>query len=415
MNRRVAVIGGGASGCMAALAAVSSGAEVILLEGNEKTGKKIYATGNGRCNLTNLNIRQDGFYTDSMEDPKRGRERVSLLVKKFSPEMLLDFFRSRGIFFHDRGGYVYPRTDQAATIALCLEKELKRSGVSIVLNTRIQNVSRDKEKYTLLSSAGEKWTADSVILCTGGMAGREFGCAGDGYAFAESFGHTILPVRPVLTGGCSNHPFLKRAAGVRCDAELSLRGEPVCRERGELQITREGLSGIPFFQLSHMIGKQLENHGKAVLNVDFLPEISAEELREEAERRLRESSPEETLGNFFLGMVHEKILAMLLAEADLPMEKKLKKTEPEQITDIFGRMKSELFEITALSGFSSAQATAGGICLNEVTDQMESIYQKDLFFAGELLDVDGICGGYNLQWAMTSGFLAGKSAAKDRK
>ena len=444
---RVAVIGAGASGCMAAIAAAHAGCSVILFEKNEKIAKKIYATGNGRCNLTNLFLDGSCYHT---HDSGNEINRVLSFIGQFSQKDLIRFFKEAGVPVHDRGGYVYPRTDQAETIARALEKSMRQDKVEVCTDCLVEKIEKTKEGFCIRyflsekdkgkaqQGRGKKQTkqtgkdgvkkteqscrCDAVILCTGGMAGPSFGCGGDGYRFAEHFSHQVIRPLPALTRLESDDPFLRRAAGVRCHASVTLlkerdkagtdcRSEKEICEDGELQITENSISGIPVFQISGTAAGLLSQGRKVRVLIDFLPEFTRQDYEKEIEERLGQDRGQ-MLGDFLLGLAHRKVIDMILARAGLQAEMKARRLSDGELRGILRSLRDFELEVTATGGFDHAQVTKGGIPLSQVDDNFESEKCGGLFLAGELLDVDGRCGGYNLQWAMTSGFLAGRSAAR---
>ena len=479
-SSRIAVIGGGASGCMAAIAAAQAGCRVTIYEKNEKIGKKIYATGNGRCNLTNLFLDSSRYHTreKQISDGETGRtntintdnvSRILSLIGQFSQEDLIRFFREAGVPVHDRDGYVYPRTDQAETVVEALKKCMRQLGIRICTNCTVlgiekaaQGIGRDsfcihykisaqektvsgipgrgKEKKkgkgaadTISMKAGRKPAAraaepvavekqesfycDAVILCTGGMAGPAFGCSGDGYLFAESLDHSLVRPLPALTRLESGDFVLRRAAGVRCHASVMLM--KVCGreysvfgfEDGELQITDKSISGIPVFQISGQAARLLSQGQKVCVRIDFMPEFSQEEFKEELDNRLRQDRSQ-MLGDFLLGLAHRKVIDLILAREGLQAEMKARRFSDRELRALMHKLRAFDLDVTGTGGFDHAQVTSGGVPLSEVDDSLQSQKCRGLFLAGELLDVDGRCGGYNLQWAMTSGTIAGRSAAR---
>ena len=444
IRTEIAVIGGGASGCMAAIGAAESGASVVVFDKNDRPARKICATGNGRCNLVNLYQDEKCWYTSSGVSV-RGR------LASFSERDLLAFFEERGVWFHDRQGYVYPGTDQASLIADVLIREMDRLRVGVFPGTRVTGIEKDpsglfritvesvvgseqgKEKYNRNRRKNEDrrknernrnlqtgsaravperriCLADRVILCTGGLAGPVFGCGGDGYALAESLGHSLVPTVPALTSLICPEKALKMAAGVRCPAAITLicDGEETGMEQGELQLTEAAVSGIPVFQLSRLAGYALRDGREVRIRADFLPGMPEEEWQKQADLRLRDGR-NQTLEQLFMGLVHPKLLRFILNRLGLVSEQKRAGVKTEQIRQVLELMRGLDFEITGLAGYEKAQVTAGGIPLTETDPEtMESLACPGLYLAGELLDADGICGGYNLQWCWTSGKLAGR-------
>ena len=408
----VAVIGGGAAGCMAACAASEGGVRTLILEANDRIGRKICATGNGRCNLTNLHVDENCYHTGGGED-------LSAFFARFSVEDNIRFWESRGVYLHDRNGYVYPRTDQASTIADAFDKILRAAGTEIISGSRVTDVKPEEDSegrvFRIGTKEGRRYFARKVILAGGGAAGPQYGSDGSLYEIARSLGHTVNKPLPALVPLMSDDKDLKAAAGVRCDAKITLVcGEKSFRaERGELQITQTGISGIPVFQISSQASRALDEGKKVCAQIDFLPDFTDQMWEAEKERRLSEDR-NCMLGVFFLGLVNRKVLALLLRKRELQAEKKASKVDEDTLISIMQDMRSFKVRVTGTGGFEQAQVTTGGIPLSQTDKDLMSVFCRGLYLSGELLDVDGICGGYNLQWAFTSGWIAGKSVAGER-
>ena len=418
---RVAVIGGGASGCMAAITAAQAGADVHIFEKNEKPGKKLYATGNGRCNLTNLHMDDSCYHTRTAD--KNGSSLIHSAIERYSPADQIRFFADLGVPVYDRDGYVYPRTNQAQTVVRALEKRIAALGIRVHTGCPVRKIRRsqqgtkaDDAVFYVDCNDREARAFDTVILCTGGMAGPQYGTTGDGYRLAASFSHKISTPLPALTALECKGQFLKRAAGVRCRAAVTLytgndkKQIREGREEGEVQMTDYGISGIPVMQISGMAARLLESKQRVFVQIDFLPEFSDNAFSDEIERRMREDRSQ-MLGDLFLGLVHKKILDLLLAEKGLQAEMKARRIDDAGIRQILQSMREYTLEVIQVKSFKQAQVTSGGILLEDTDADFQSRLQPGLFFAGEVLDVDGRCGGYNLQWAFATGYIAGLAAA----
>ncbi len=418
---RVAVIGGGASGCMAAITAAQAGADVHIFEKNEKPGKKLYATGNGRCNLTNLHMDDSCYHTRTAD--KNGSSLIHSAIERYSPADQIRFFADLGVPVYDRDGYVYPRTNQAQTVVRALEKRIAALGIRVHTDCPVRKIRRlqqgrnsDTAVFYVDCNDREARAFDTVILCTGGMAGPQYGTAGDGYRLAASFSHRIRTPLPALTALECKGQFLKRAAGVRCRAAVTLytgndkKQIREGREEGEVQMTDYGISGIPVMQISGMAARLLESKQRVFVQIDFLPEFSDSAFSDEIKRRMKEDRSQ-MLGDLFLGLVHKKILDLLLAEKGLQAEMKARRIDDAGIRQILQSMREYTLEVIQVKSFKQAQVTSGGIPLEETDADFQSRLQLGLFFAGEVLDVDGRCGGYNLQWAFATGYIAGLAAA----
>lgn len=409
---KIAVIGAGASGCMVALAASGKDNEVLLFDGNEKIGRKIYATGNGRCNLTNT--RQSPYFYNSSSSP----DKVRNILSRFSAEDIMNFFEESGILLHSRGDYIYPRTDQASTIARFFEMELDRSGVRFFPKTRVTKIEKRPDGIFRIYAGGKYTQADRVILSCGGLSGKKFGCTGDGYRFAEAFGHTVISPLPALTSLCACEKCIRRAAGVRCAASVTLMadGQAVRTEEGELQITKNALSGIVIFQLSRFVSAALAEGKDVCVRVDFLPDMQGQEERWELEKRRRlQGERNMTCADWMLGLANRGVTDMLLDSHGIASEKKAYRISDEMLSSIMDELRAFHFHITGTGGFDNAQATAGGVPLTELTDELESRMVPGLYITGEMADVDGLCGGYNLTWAFSTGHTAGMAAGNNRE
>lgn len=423
----ILVIGGGMAGLCAAIEAVRQNPDVSvsILDAGDRAGRKIYATGNGKCNLTNAVDRAECYRTGD------GHSAMRFYQSGWNQEVI-SFMASLGVLTHARNGYYYPRTDQAATVAEALVKEALRLGIQIRCGVKVSACVRtDEGKHFRISAMDGgnniELAADRVILATGGMVSPLYNCRGDGYRMAKAFGHTIVHPVPALCGLTSDEPFLKMASGVRTAAGISIfrkegvdpsdAGDLVAASSGEIQMTDTGVSGIPAFQVSRYVRDDHPDCSYYAV-LDFIPELDGEQWEEECNRRIGQARPSDTLGDFCLGLVPDKISAWLLAGIGLVREKKIGNIgggDPGIIRDtlhsIMNVCRAKRIPITGSAGFEKAQATAGGVALSGVSDTMESVVVPGLYFAGEILDVDGICGGYNLTWALHSGRLAGRNAA----
>ena len=441
-KRTVAVIGGGAAGMMAAIEAARAGAIVTLIEKNPQLGKKLATTGNGRCNYTNLDM------GDQIGGKFRGfhPEFAAPALDALPPEAVLDWFRAIGVEPRFRGSYVYPNSDQASAVVDALREELHRLSVKVHYNAevkRVQRIDTDTEVsaakasmpgkaasaseirekrdagYFMIQCTDAVVKADRVILAAGSKAAPKTGSNGDGYFIARKLGHTIVPYVPALCGiRCAGDAF-RALAGIRTEAalELSIDGRCVDREAGELQLVDYGISGIPVFQLSRYAAYALQEGKKAVVYINFLPGFT-EEVEDPKDRavQLFRQRQERLVGrkmeSFFTGLLHQKLGQLLLRMANVRPELPVTELSEKQLRSLASlsvRFKAECVE---MNGFQQAQVVAGGVDTTEVdSDTMASRLVPGLYFAGEVLDIDGICGGYNLQWAWASGFVAGRHAA----
>lgn len=410
-GKKIGIIGGGAAGMTAAIAAARQGADVTILEANDRLGKKILATGNGKCNLGNRKLDTSWYYT---EDPGFLKARL----KQFGTRQTISFFQSMGLMIREKGGYFYPASEQAAVVADVLCLEVAALGVHVVREYKVQCITRDRDfKVSGVHKGGEpeEYCFDKVILCCGGKASPRTGSDGSGYELASRLGHSLVPVVPALVQLRCRDSFFKMLAGVRADAQISVYhgGECLATERGELQITDYGISGIPVFQLSRVVNYILaEKGGEVEAVIDFFPDYSREEYQKFCDARAL-LQDRHSVEDFFTGMLNQKLMSLFIRMAgvsggNVPVSE----VTPRIMERVYQLCRQWKVHVTGSNSFDCAQVCAGGVPLCEITDQMESKLVPGLYLAGELLDVDGKCGGYNLQWAWCSGYLAGTGAAR---
>ena len=404
--KTLAIVGGGASGMLAGITALETNPDihVIIFDQKDILGKKILSTGNGRCNLTNKNMSLDYFRSD---EPQL----ISSVLKAFGYSDTIRFFENLGLLMKSRNGYIYPRCDQASVVRSVLDNRLKELGADVRRENAVTSICQTKKGFQI-ETGSEKIQADRIILSAGGKASSKLGSDGSGYTLVKSLGHSVVPVVPALVQLKVKDFAFQKASGVRTDAKVTalINGRMAASDTGELQITNYGISGIPVFQVSRYISRALYEKKNAQVMIDFLPELEEASLRELFSKKLQHLSenqkakPEDLL----TGILHTKLISGIRFSAKLNM---IKGAELTRLCEV---IKSCRLNISDTNGFDNAQVSAGGVSLKEVDmETMQSCITKDLYLAGELLDVDGICGGYNLQWAWATGYLAGKHAASD--
>ncbi len=434
----VIVVGAGASGMAAAVCLAEGGADVALLEANDIPGKKLLATGNGKCNFTN-NFQSIECYRG--EHP----EAAIQLLARFDVPYILQFFEDLGIPAKQRDGYWYPNSEQSASVREAFVIRLQELHVPIYENTYVKAVSREKKgdapaffltalrRDILLPGKPKKdgkksgkpklsepyeiyFEAEFLVLATGGCAGNISGADGSGYALAEYFGHRIIPPVPALVQLHAKNSELSRLFGVRVQAKVTLQiadGEQKRKwsERGEILFTESGLSGIPTMQLSRFASRVLsekETHKKIEIFLDFFPEISENDLQQIILKYFA-AFPQRTPSQALIGMLPAKLLAVLLSAAGF-------REGFAPASRLAHTMKYFCLEICGTNEFASAQVTAGGVDLEEIkVAEMESKLTENLYIVGELADIDGTCGGYNLQWAWMSGLAAAEGLLAKKK
>lgn len=405
----IIIIGAGPAGMSAAYAAAKENLRILLLEKADKIGKKILVTGNGRCNLTNEVQKADCYRSDY-------GERVQTVLSSFSYEDTQDFFRHLGILTRNKNGYIYPYNEQAASVREAFEVKLSREEkITIQTGCQVQGIDFSKRGY-LVYTDEDSYGAKALIVATGGYAGPSIGCDGSGFRFARGMGHEIVKPFPALTPLKSAAPFLKKVSGVRNQARIHLLIDGVEErvEEGELQWTDYGISGVAIFQLSRYAILALEKGRKVALSLDFIPDWQEETLFE-LMTSFQENCFYKNMKEMLSGFLPAKLVPVVLREARMEEKIMLAEVNHKEMEILCHTMKHFLLRINGYVGYEKAQVTRGGVSLMELTDQMESIYQPGLYFAGEVTDVDGTCGGYNLQWAFSSGNIAGQAAANKVK
>lgn len=404
MSKTIAVIGAGAAGMMAAIYAARAGAQVTVYERNDRVGKKILATGNGKCNFSNEHMGSEWYYGS-------GRMLIDKVYRVFGLQETKDFFEKLGMRIKDRNGYLYPASEQASTVLDVLRYEMMRLPIDIHTNQQVTEIRKQNGGFQVETTDHRKAYYDAVILACGGKAAPKTGSDGQGFRLAKQLGHKIVPTVPALVALRCKENFYKQIAGVRCDAGLTLRvGKQIVRmERGELQITDYGISGIPVFQMSREAAYALLDKKCTTVEIDFMPDYSDNEYDAFWKERWKRQA-EQNMEQFVTGIVNKKIGLLLLKLADIKETEKAAKV-PECKRDKLSRLY-RIFPVTVkeTNSYEQAQVCAGGVDCREVTDGLESKLVSGLYFAGEMLDVDGICGGYNLQWAWSSGAVAGMAA-----
>lgn len=407
MGKKLAIIGAGAAGLAAAamLAQDGFGGQILLLEKEARVGRKLLATGNGRCNLSNRLAEENRYYGN---DTKR----VAAFFKRFGFEATIAFFESLGIVCYElEKGRIYPRSLQAGSVVDALREICDRAGVTTHLETRVEAIeARRKGGYSLKLTAGEKINADIVLLCAGGKASAKLGSDGSGFAIMEGLGHHCTALYPAMVQMNTETELVKAAKGIKFEGKASLYDGEDClgEQSGEILFTEYGLSGLPIFQLSVYAAEvwRRQKQKELIIKLDFLPEMSRNELLDMIKMR-RAMFPERNYENYFMGLLNKRIGLLVFKHAKLlPLSKKaadLSDLDCEKLAD-----GCKAFSLAAHGNrsFENAQITAGGLALNDFDNDLQSRLYKGLFAAGELLDVYGDCGGFNLQWAWTSAAIA---------
>ncbi|MCJ7524163.1 MAG: NAD(P)/FAD-dependent oxidoreductase [Candidatus Aminicenantes bacterium] len=405
---QVTVIGGGSSGLMAAVSASRAGAEIVLLERLDRVGKKLLATGNGRCNLSNADCSLSRFYGG---DPAF----IAQVLTRFPVASTIDFFEALGIACKTEDqGKIYPQSDQASAVLDVLRWELDRLHVEVRTGCEVTGIARAGAGFALSLSGGKEIGAGRVILAGGGKAGPQFGSDGSGLRLAQKLGHHLIEPLAAIVALRLGAAFLRRLKGVKFVGRVEVRcGDDVLRqEAGEILFTDNGVSGPPVLQLSRTAAVALQQNKAPRIVLDLFPDSGLEELDAALANRFRLQG-HKSLAMGLVGLLNKRLIPVLLAEAGIPDPSLPCGALPAQERQrLAALLKGWSFPVVGTQPWPQAQVTAGGIALDEVDPAtLESRLVPGLYFCGEILDVDGDCGGFNLQWAWSSGWLAGRSAA----
>lgn len=400
----VIIIGAGASGLMAAAAAASKGARVALLEHKDDIGKKILATGNGRCNFTNTDMSVNKFH-GSKALIKNG-------LSQFNYSDTICFFKELGIPAYDNAGYIYPNSRQAASVVAAFRMELMRLHVDVKTGINITDIkpADDRTGYCIQTDKGSSKSQRLIIAC-GLTASPKLGSDGSLFRQIEALGHHIQKPLPALCGFSCDGLNFKKITGVRCDATVAsvIDGQMTEQNTGELQLADYGISGIPVFQISSLMSRALNKGQKVEVIIDFLPAFSDDELNGYIKDRSITTTDNRSLNEMLNGLLNNKLLLELIHKSGVSPDKKGRLLTDDDCKSLTRSIKHTAVSVKKPRGLEFAQVCAGGIYTKEIDVRtLESKIHPGLYFCGELLDVDGICGGYNLQWAWTSGYIAGE-------
>lgn len=409
-NKKVAIIGGGASGLVAAIFAAKQKQDVIILEKNNLCGKKILATGNGRCNLWNED--QSVLHYRSSEI-----QLVEKTLNKENQKKILDFFNKIGIEFRIKNGYYYPFSNQAVSVQNALVSEANKLNIDIKNNTEIKNIKKVNGKFIIYTTNNEKILTDKVIIATGSKAAPKTGSDGTGYGLCENFGHTIVKPLPALVQLRAREHYLKDWEGIRVDAliELYENNKKLAEEKGELQLTNYGISGICVLNLSGRVARGLEEGKEENIIINFLDGLNLKKIENFINWMDNRNSIIENRNILELleGVLNYKLVKVILKKSKLNEKDNWNVLSANQKVELAKNIIQFDLNIVGTNFFDKAQVCSGGIPLNEIDiNTMESKKEKGLYIVGELLDVDGDCGGYNLEWAWTTGMIAGEATSK---
>ncbi|MCQ2387846.1 MAG: NAD(P)/FAD-dependent oxidoreductase [Clostridia bacterium] len=400
----VIVIGGGASGLFAAYSSAKSGNKVILLEKNEKLGKKIYITGKGRCNLSN-----DVLPVDFLNNVIRNKKFLYSTIFTFSPEETKQFFNNFGLQLKtERGNRVFPNSDKASDVTKTLEKAITKENVVVMLNTEVKEIVAENGKIKCVKTDTETFDCDSVIVCTGGVSYPLTGSTGDGYNFAKKLGHKIIDLKPSLVGidlMGSDFTSLQGLSLKNVKLKALLNDKVVYEDFGEMLFTHFGVSGPIVLSCSAMINRLDLKSIK--IKIDLKPALDEKTLDGRLVREFEENKSKE-ISNTMRALLPASLIAVVLSRAKINSRKKCCEITKEERTNLIKVLKCLEYKVKDLRPIEEAIITSGGVDVKDVNPKtMESKLVKGLFFAGEVLDIDCFTGGFNIQCAFSTGYIAG--------
>ncbi len=409
MKTEVTVIGGGAAGLMAAITAKKNGRDVVILERKDRILKKVLVTGNGRCNLSNVNATNENYF--GIEKQKQD---INHILNNFLPTDVIDFFENKvGIICNEESrGKLYPLSGQAASIVDGLRFYAQNLGIPICTDFYVTKVTKEMFEFKIFSEDKRQINSKKIILATGGISYPELGSNGSGYQIAENFGHSLTKLVPTIVQLKTEKHKIKGLRGIKLDTKVTAFGknedkfEKICTYEGELLFTDYGISGNVVFNISFVfpLYKEVE------FEVDFMPKFDYNNLFTILKKR-REILKNMTMEQYFNGMINKKLGQFLTKMSGIPkLSKNISELTDNEIKKICTILKKYKIKILDTNGFKNAQVTAGGIPLSEINlENLESKKTKGLYFAGEVMDVYGECGGFNLHWAWASGKFAGEN------
>lgn len=407
----VMIIGGGASGLASAISSARKGAKTAIAERLPRVGKKLLVTGNGRCNFSNASLKRKNYHGTNSAF-------VGYVFSQFNGSQIVEFFDELGILSkEEENGRIFPRCDQAGAVLDVLRYECNRLGVDELCSQEVVEIKKLQDSFTIKTHDGEDLHSKKIIITTGGKASPQLGSDGSGFALAQKLGHTIIEPYPSLVQIKLDDDFLKHLKGIRSDARVSLyvNENLIDTQEGEILFADYGISGIPILQLSRYVHHPELKDTSMKLHVDIFPETLFHDLKKMlVERFLKLSfkSVEEAM----IGLINKRMIRPTLALAGIEKARRSSELNSADIEKLTQQLKDRRFVIKGTLSWRDAQVTAGGVATAEVDDRsLESKLVPGIYFAGEVLDIHGDSGGYNLAWAWASGYIAGLHAAESLK
>lgn len=407
------VIGGGASGMMAAITAASGKINTCIVEHTDRIGTKILKTGNGKCNFTNLSMDSSMYQNDN-------KEFVMRIIDRFNVSETISFFRNLGVYPKEKNGYVYPHSETAASLQNALRMEVERLGIDLLTGAECDTIEKiineNGELHYRIHFANDVHkaiNAKCIVIATGSKASPKTGSDGSGYDIARKLGMKIVKPLPALVQLVCDEKYAKVSAGVRSTGTVSVFCDDklIAEDYGEIQYTDYGISGIPVFQVSRYAVKAVDSKKKVEAVIDMLPDFSDEDI-DYLLSTIFEKNRHKTIEQFFEGIVNKKLVNMVCKDIKSDINQTLDKAGVKSVRRIVENLKCYKYKVVGFKDFECGQVCQGGISLEEVDDNLQSVKNSRIYLCGEVLDVDGKCGGYNLQWAWSSGYVAGDSAVR---
>jgi len=405
----VIIVGGGASGLVAAISSARNGAKTAILERLPRVGKKILVTGNGRCNFSNTHVSKKRYHGTAPSF-------IGYTFAQFDGSQILSFFEKLGILHKIEDGKIFPRCDQAGAILDVLRYECEGLRVEIICDQAVANIKKNGNMFTVKTDNGDQFISKKVILSTGGKASPQFGSNGSGFELAQALGHTIIDPYPSLVQIKLDDEYLKHLKGVKVDARVSLYANEslVDEQRGEILFTDYGLSGIPVLQLSRYVHHPELNDVNLVLHIDLFPEMQFHDLKKILIERFEELEYK-SIYDALIGLINKRMIDPLVRKAMIDKTILCSKLNTSQMEKLVHQLKDRRFKIKGTLSWRDAQVTAGGVSTDEIDEKtLESKIVPGLFLAGEVIDIHGDSGGYNLAWTWASGYVSGMHAGKKK-
>lgn len=403
MKHDVIIVGGGASGIISAINAKNLGLDVAIIESNNRIAKKLLTTGNGRCNITNENITFNRYHSEN-------KNFFEPILSKFTVDKIEGFFKTLGLYFTTlESGKMYPMSLQASSVIDILKSSLEEREIPVYLETKVKDILVTKKGFKLFASStddlNKEFSCNKLILCCGGKSAPKTGSDGSGFTLAKKLGHSIIEPIPALVQLKLDYKKLKSISGVKFDgsAKIFIDNKFVQEELGEILFTDYGISGPPILQLSRNASYTVSKGKDVTISVDMMNNFSKEQLVDFLENHWGVFGYKSVYDSL-IGIINKKLIPIILKEANIEsIHKPCWELTWQEKNNIFALLKDWRFNVTGTNGFNNAQVTSGGVNTKEVDDTtLESKIVPNLYFCGEILDVDGDCGGFNLQWAWAS-------------